>query len=304
MHGTVAVTDYEWYRFLLEHGSSEVNFWMPLNRNPIRAAPFSPFFFKLKAPHNAICGFGYFSRWAYLPDWFAWECFEKGNGCSSLSDLQRSIVALRRGTERKYLPGIGCIILAEPTFFPPEAWIPQPSDWSKYTVSRKGYDLTTGEGRRIWEACQERVAQPRGAAIAGRVAEVRARYGEPRLIAPRLGQGTFRIAVTDAYQKSCAVTGESSWPVLEAAHIRSFADEGPHEVCNGVLLRADLHRLFDKRYITITPQLRIEVSKFLREHYHSDGYDSLHGTQIRLPKEVAERPALEYIRWHNERYLG
>jgi hypothetical protein len=49
------------------------------------------------------------------------------------------------------------------------------------------------------------------------------RYGAPVLVPPRLGQGAFRVAVTDAYGRSCAVTREHSLPVLEAAHIQPYA---------------------------------------------------------------------------------
>src|SRR5688500_8094157 len=79
VHGTIAVTDYGWYEFLSRRpGLEEVNFWTPSGRRPFHAAPFSPFLFKLKAPHNAICGFGFFASYAHLPDWLAWECFGVG----------------------------------------------------------------------------------------------------------------------------------------------------------------------------------------------------------------------------------
>lgn len=76
------------------------------------------------------------------------------------------------------------------------------------------------------------------------------RYGKPIEIRPRLGQGGFRLAVTDAYGRACAVTQEHSLPVLEAAHIRPCGNGGAHEVQNGLLLRSDLHRLFDRGYVT------------------------------------------------------
>ena len=71
-----------------------------------------------------------------------------------------------------------------------------------------------------------------------------ARYGEPTLVRPRLGQGAFRVLVTDNYHRMCAVTRERTLPALEAAHIRPFAEGGEHEASNGVLLRRDLHSLF------------------------------------------------------------
>lgn len=72
------------------------------------------------------------------------------------------------------------------------------------------------------------------------------RYGTPVTILPRLGQGTFRIVVTDAYERQCAVTGERTLPVLEAAHVRPYGRSGPHDPRNGLLLRSDLHTLFDR----------------------------------------------------------
>ena len=87
MQGTIAVTDYGWYEFLQSRALPEVNFWTPSDRRGFRAPEFSPLFFKLKAPHNAIGGFGYFARWSSLPVWLAWECFGDGNGCASLHEL-------------------------------------------------------------------------------------------------------------------------------------------------------------------------------------------------------------------------
>jgi putative restriction endonuclease len=121
-----------------------------------------------------------------------------------------------------------------------------------------------------------------------------------------LGQGTFRIAVMDAYGRACAATGEHSLPALDAAHIRDFANDGPHETRNGLLLRADLHRLFDRGYVTVTPDLHLEVSARLREDY-SNGrtYYPLHGATVRAPVSSRDRPAAEFLAWHNEqRYLG
>jgi len=311
MHGTIAVTDQQWYEFLLSRGLQEVNFWTPSDRRAFRAEEFSPFFFKLKAPHNAICGFGFFARWSSLPDWLAWECFREGNGCQSLGELRLRIGAIRRRigyVESGELNNIGCILLVQPAFFPRDAWIPQPSDWHARTVTSKGYDLTTGEGQRIWTACLDRVALAPSVRlplplVAGPAAP---RYGTPRPIAPRLGQGTFRVAVTDAYGRACAVTGEHSLPVLEAAHIRSYASDGPHEVANGILLRADLHRLFDQGYLTITTEHRLEVSHRLRQDYDNGrSYYPLHGSKLALPRRGDEQPSREHLAWHNGNvYLG
>ncbi len=287
--------------------STELNFWTPSARRSFRAPQFSPFLFKLRAPHNAICGFAYFAQFSKLPDWLAWEAFGPGNGCSSFEEMHARIARIReriRYDEGTGSDEIGCIQLVSPVFFPRTAWIPQPSNWQPRTQTPVKYDLTVGEGRRVWESCLAEAASLRDVApISGLLLTVEhgRRYGDPRLVEPRLGQATFRIAVLDAYARACAVTGEHSLPALEAAHIRSYAQSGPHEICNGLLLRADLHRLFDTGYITVTPELRLVVGARLREDYRNGrSYYPLHGGQLQVPSVAPHRPAKDFLEWHND----
>jgi len=306
--GTIAVTDYYWYSTLLNYPElQEVNFWKPSAHKAFHAPLNSPFYFKLKSPHNAICGFGLFSRYSRLPDWFAWECFGIGNGCDSLEALRNSIRAIRertnyRGDLNEIL--IGCVLILEPIFFPRDLWVKQPADWPTPTQSDKSYNLSVGEGLRVWEECKERARllnSMRAGTRNGTAAESDNRYGDPTRIKPRLGQGTFRVAVTEAYEYGCSVTREHSLPALDASHIRPFSEDGPHVVSNGLLLRADLHRLFDLGYITVTTDLRVEVSKRLKEDYQNGHtYYPFRGTQIIVPKQEVDRPAQEYLSWHNE----
>jgi len=305
--GTVAITDEGWYSFLEERPElTELNFWTPSARRSFRAPRFSPFLFKLRAPHNAICGFAYFAQFSKLPDWLAWEAFGLGNGCSSFEELRTRIKTIReriRYDEGTGSDDIGCIQLVSPIFFPRGTWIPQPADWQPRTQTPVKYDLTVGEGRRVWEACLDHVTSVVDAApLSGLPLSVEPshRYGAPRIVEPRLGQGTFRIAVLDAYSRACAVTGEHSLPALEAAHIRSYAHSGPHEVCNGLLLRADLHRLFDTGYVTVTPELRLVVGDRLRKEYRNGrSYYPLHGARLLVPTTLADQPAKDFLDWHN-----
>jgi putative restriction endonuclease len=285
----------------------ELNFWTPSARRAFRAPTFSPFLFKLRAPHNAICGFAYFAQFSRLPDWLAWETFKLGNGCGSFEEMHARIARIRRGMRYDETTGsdeIGCIQLVLPTFFPRGAWIPQPADWHPRIQVPVGYDLSAGEGRRVWEAC---LAQARSlAAPAAPIplplgGETQVRYGDPRLVRPRLGQATFRIAVLDAYGRACAVTSEHSLPALEAAHIRAYAHEGPHEIRNGLLLRADLHRLFDTGYVTVTPDLRLHVGARLRSDYKNGrSYYPLHGARVNVPPSTSHQPDKQFLEWHNE----
>jgi putative restriction endonuclease len=127
------------------------------------------------------------------------------------------------------------------------------------------------------------------------------RFGEGVIVHPRLGQGSFRIVVTDAYERRCAVTGERVLPVLEAAHVKPYSEGGLHRVDNGLLLRSDLHTLFDRGCVTITEDLRVEVSKRIKEEFQNGrDYYALHGHALRRPAHENEKLAVENIRWHNE----
>lgn len=308
MQGTVAITDHGWYSFLSGRSAiAEVNFWTPSARRAFRAARFSPFLFKLRAPYNAICGFAWFAQYSRLPDWLAWESFLEGNGCESLEAMRARIGEIRSRIRYDEVTGsdeIGCIQLVQPVFFPPPAWVPQPSDWRVRTQSYARYDLSQGEGLRMWQAClrvAEELTPTLPSDAATMLLEAAPRYGAEQIITPRLGQGTFRVAVMEAYSRACCVTGEHSLPALEAAHIRPYAEEGPHEVPNGLLLRVDLHRLFDKGYVTVSPERRLEVGARLRREFHNGrSYYPLHGAQLQEPAEASLRASSEYLRWHNE----
>lgn len=306
MLGTVAVTDQGWYEFLRARPDlTEVNFWRPSAHRTFSAPDFSPFLFKLRAPHYAICGFAYFVHYTRLPIWLAWDTFGEGNGCASRADMETRLAAIRERIRYEGGPHsdeIGCTLLVQPVFFPPEARVRQPMDWKVRTQTDKKYDLDVGEGRRVWLECLALANDLKSRAIApGRVAEVGPRYGDPIPVRPRLGQRTFRIVVTDAYERACAVTGEHSLPALEASHIRPFGEGGSHSTSNGLLLRADLHRLFDKGYITVDPKFRLLVSARLREEFdNGKTYYPLHGASLRLPRRPEDHPDRELLRWHNE----
>ncbi len=80
-------------------------------------------------------------------------------------------------------------------------------------------------------------------------------------------------------------------PALEAAHIRPFAEGGEHEASNGVLFRRDIHSLFDAGYVTITADLRFEVSRRIRQEFENGRrYYELQGRELALPDDRRSRP--------------
>ena len=318
MNAWVAVTDGDWFRFLSdldrEEGVEEVNFWQPkpwggafkvLSRG-------EPLLFKLKAPHNAIAGGGFFAHYTTMPISLAWSAFGPRNGAATQDEAWKRVARLR-GLNAPWWEDfkIGCILLAEPFFWPRELWIPQPRDFASQIVRGKGYDLTTGIGRELWDEVRLRMdamrSEPREADEQPELPlEVPGGYTEGGPARRRIGQGTFRIVVTDAYGRRCAVTEEKALPVLDAAHIRPFSETTSHDVRNGLLLRSDVHRLFDAGYLTVTPELRMEASGRLRDDFN-DGktYLELHGRQVRVPEPAELRPDARALEWHNQnRFRG
>lgn len=112
--------------------------------------------------------------------------------------------------------------------------------------------------------------------------------------------------MTDIYDRRCAITKEKTLPALEAAHIRPYSEGGEHEASNGLLLRRDIHSLFDAGYVTVTPDHRFEVSRRIREEFENGRhYYALQGQEIALPREMAFRPDPVALEWHNEqRFRG
>ena len=300
----VAVTDGDWFETLRRQPDlSEVNFWAPSHKN-FRALKLGELFlFKLHAPRNVIVGGGIFAYANVLPCSLAWEAFGQANGARSAQEMRERIVRYRSGhTDDRSDFAIGCRILTQPFFFEEADWLPVPGSWAPQIVSFKTYNTGDDEGLDLWNAVRDRLnRQPLSS-----ITEQRPRYGEPRPIRPRLGQGAFRVLVTDIYQRRCAVTQERTLPALEAAHIRPYAEGGDHEAKNGLLLRRDIHSLFDSGYVTVTPDLHFEVSGRIREEFENGrDYYGLHGISIYVPRDVTHKPDNAALSWHNENcFLG
>jgi len=320
MRGYVANTDYDWFTFLraIEPPIDEVNFWRPGSETSFRAVDAGePLFFKLKAPRNAIAGFGYFVHFSILPVSMAWEVYREANGARTFRNVRERLLRFRSRfrmeTDPKQDFWIGCILVNQTVFFEEKEWVRIPDDFTGPIVQGKTYDLSRGEGERIWLECVARAArrpywigvpEEQGSIVAD--APIGGGYGRSTTVRPRLGQRSFRIAVLDSYGRRCAVTNEKTLPALEAAHIRDYREVQEHSLNNGILLRADIHKLFDTGYVTVTPDFHFEVSRRIKEEFENGrDYYKLHGVSVRLPENPRERPLADALSWHNEqRFLG
>jgi putative restriction endonuclease len=302
----VGITDGDWFEFLSHRPElSECNFWQPggsvrfkaLNRGDL-------FLFKLHSPNNYIVGGGFFEVSSLLPVSLAWETFGPMNGVGSLAQMRQRIEKYRRqSTSSTDDYTIGNIILQNPFFLRRDAWIPTPADFSRNIVTGKTYNLEISPGRELYEGVEDRLrthGTTTPSTLVGEGMTVRM-FSDPVLARRRLGQGAFRVLVTDAYERRCAVTSEHTLPVLEAAHIRSVSQGGEHQIQNGLLLRSDVHRLFDRGYVTVDPKLRFRVSPRLDAEWKNGKiYYQLDGQRINLPADPGCRPNAEFLEWHSD----
>jgi hypothetical protein len=112
-------------------------------------------------------------------------------------------------------------------------------------------------------------------------------------IRQRRGQEAFRQKLLEAYGGKCAVTGSDGDAALEAAYILGTEETGPQEVPNALLLRADVHTLFDLNLIRIHPRTR---KIFVAESLKKGSYAKLIARQLRLPEKPEDRPSIEALR--------
>lgn len=310
----VGNTDWGWYEFLRDGGYTEVNFWRPSGTSFRAIQPGDLFLFKLKANKGRmIAGGGFFVEYRSMSIDWAWRAFERENGADNLVQLGERI-ARYRDVDRVDFLGveIGCIILTDVFWLDEDDWFSAPNFGNAIVVG-KTYDTddpkTADDARwildQVMSRLQGKVLIPKDSS--GMVAPVFKGGYTLGVSKHRVGQGVFRVRVADAYGRRCAMTGERTFPVLQAAHIRAFSDDGPHDVRNGLLLRSDVHTLFDAGYLTVTDDLRVEVSARLRDDWHNGKeYYALHGHRLAvLPDAPSLRPAREYLDWHHEHvFLG
>ena len=306
-NAVVALTDQRWYEFLrgLAVGErlDEVNFWRPLAQTEFRSlSPGEPFFFRLKHPLNAIAGYGFFAHSTRIPIQLAWDAFAQRNGDPTFESFLSRIAEYRHESPLETALGsreVTCLILREARFLPDSQWVrwEEDRDWNKAIVAFKRYDLAAGHGKLLADLLIN--GDPAELAPQFELLLQDERLNKELAAATREGQGAFRVRVLDAYGRRCAITGERTLPVLDAAHIQSYLGPASNHIQNGLALRADIHRLFDIGYVTVTPEYRFDVSRRLKEDFQNgELYYRLAGAELTLPTDPAKRPSRQALEWH------
>lgn len=316
----IAIADPRGYEFFMgrlggEGGViDEVNFWSPKSQRPLKAMALgTPVFLRLPRPHHALVGYGFFAHFVVLDLREAWNMFEWRNGDATEPEFLRRLGSFR-GVDLLE-PGaarapIGCTILRDVRYWPRERWVRwgAAEGWKANTVqgaterdaarAQRLLALITKDGLRCPDDLEsEGSFDPVGEDATGPL----------RVVAARVGQGTFRARLLSAYGGRCAITGECIQPVLDAAHIQPYRGAASNHVQNGLLLTKDLHALFDAGYLGIEPDARtVLVSERLRKDWHNGKhFYALRGAPLREAASESHRASAGALRWHLETtFLG
>lgn len=120
-------------------------------------------------------------------------------------------------------------------------------------------------------------------------------------IKTRRGQTDFRNRLRRAYGGTCAITGSTVTPLLEAAHLVPHAQKTDYATSNGILLRADIHTLFDLHLIAIEAGGRVAVSRALE----GTEYMQYHGRHLAaFPHARNDQPYTDELKRHHDMFLA
>jgi putative restriction endonuclease len=313
----VGITDHEWYAFLRARPHiGEINFWRPGSEGSRFAVISSgePFLFKTHTRHGSLLvGGAFLSGYERMRVSQAWALFGEGNGAASLRQMKATISKYRKQPIGEADdPYIGCVMLRDPAFFDERRGDLGHLRFASGIVQGRSYLLGEEPGSAVEQAYRRLIGDASARALpaldAGPVTpdlawttdDGAAMFGAPRLTSPRLGQQAFRGMVTQAYAERCAITGAKILPALEAAHIRPVAHHGRHLVTNGLLLRADVHLMFDLGLLGVHPRTRsLLVSTHLRDRWgNGEEFYARAGRPIAEPTERQYRPDPAALAWH------
>ncbi len=310
----IANTDRNWFDFLATRSAAagapldEVNFWQPKATQPmVRLAPGTPIFFRLKAPIHVIAGYGFFASFVLLAIEQAWDFFGEANGDPDPIRFQERIGTYRKldlvSDPRAPRKPLGCTLLRDAVFWPRARWLPWggAQGWAPNIVQGKREQDPIRASRLLAEIQYDHLTAPEDLVAPSFLPlEVDERELVLARARPRVGQGTFRSRLLDSYGRRCAITGEHTEIVLDAAHIQPYLGPRSNHPQNGLLLTKEFHTLFDRGYVSISPQLEVLVSPRLRREWDNGAryYAYDRRPLASRPAVAGAHPSPEALQWH------
>lgn len=294
-------TDHDWFEFLSARSDlEEVNFWQPSPRKFRVMNEGGIFFFRRKSPINKIGGFGILASTDNASIGLLWDDLGVSNGVETEEEFIERVKRYRKTSFVDRHTQVGFKILVTPVFLRESDWFDLPSDWSANIVTGKGYSSSSDAGKYLMDRFSALAAGAQGALSRhlddvglSEIPQAGFTHGVSRR---RTGQRQFQINIIASYAGRCAVTGCTTLPVLEAAHLLGFAESLDHSSSNGILLRRDIHALLDCGFISFDESYRVRITKrFIDSGNPLGEYSVLNGRKLYLPDRPAHWPSLEAI---------
>lgn len=282
----ISPTDKDWFKFLRKEGlNSEINFWTPTPWNISRLSSGDRLYFILKSPIRKIGGYGEFVEYKNMSVGEAWNKFGLRNGCDSkeeLIDRLSKYKTLHSSDERNVVDSeIGCIVLTNSLFYDDDNFL----DLRNYSID---FSINIVKIKYFWGEDPLTVDTSLVSNEFKLIPSSVQKEKKTRLVTERKGQGGFKGIISEAYSNKCCITNETIPELLEAAHIQPYINEKSNHVKNGLLLRIDLHKLYDNGLIYIDKLFKVHVSPLVKGEY----YQNLNGATIRLPKDKSKYPSI------------
>lgn len=284
----IANTDVDWFQFLKEKCFTDmVNFWTPTPWNITGLQEGDLIYFMLKSPIRKLGGYGRFVKYENMTRDDAWNEFGFRNGCRTKRDFIDRMTGYRESNRVRDLNGdiIGCIVLSYCVFWDEKDYKNVEDyglEFSKNIVKLKYYK----DGNRLLNEVEPVGTRPSYQIVNETVVQKRA---SSRSV--RYGQSKFKSLITDTYNGHCCISGESCPELLEAAHIQPYIDERSNHPQNGLLLRVDLHTLFDNGLLSIDDDYRVRISGQVESEYYC-GFDKV---KIQLPLDPNKYPSKDAL---------
>lgn len=289
----IRTVDPQWFDFVSSRPEmAEINLWTPAGRRVLDGAePGDLVLFRVRG-RLGIAGYGLFFNVAIYFAADAWRLFGPGNGAPTDAAF-RALVVAKHPVQRSTFFPLGCHDIVEPVYL--ERRKGRLPEEAVRRLSGGPFDEGSSDGRLLLDFLEEAKSPARNAAEGGASPTLN-RSRRRQVSAGRAG---FQIALHNAYDRTCAITGVTVLPALEAAHFIADQFGGPMDVRNGALLRRDFHPLVEQGYMTVSDDYTVVFSKWLPRAYpQCETYLRFNRRKLRLPKDRHLWPAPHILEQH------
>lgn len=279
----IALTDVSWFKFLREKDFKLINFWTPTGWEPKKINPGDMFYLFLKSPYRKVGGYARYVYSFQLTVRDTWNKFGQANGAPNINMMLEQLSAIR-GTRIDENTIIGCIMLQDPVFLPDNEFFDSMEIGVEIKQAMQKFKYIKGAEIIRQEYTIDKIDDY----ILNEEATVEYTLSAHKR---RIGQSTFREKLLELYRK-CAVTREDYPLVLEAAHIDPYIGESSNYPQNGLILRSDVHKLFDANLLAIDTNYHVKLSNILA----GTSYERFENEPIVLPENKNFYPSEDALK--------